>query len=467
MAMLEAMHPDHRAASAVSPRRLLVTICLGESLVQFGLTSVAAITPALTTALALGGQEASLLLTSYLLPLAGALLVAGRLGDLLGHRRVFGLGAALYAGAAVAAALAPGFAVLVGARAVQGLGAAMVSGNNLAIVARGVAEDERPRAIAIVAAVGLLAGITGSAVGSVAAMYFGWQWLFVFVAPLAIWTAKRALSLPATEPAKVDIDWIGAALLATVTTMLAVALNHPHTTQSETVMPLYHTYLPASAALVALLFVAHERRVKSPLLEWRHLRDRTFALAVGSNFALHVTMMSIFYLGPIIAVGALGGDALAGALIVIAGQVGMLIAALAVARAPQRFRRSWTRPAGGLVIATGLVGWAAAAALSNYALALGFALFAGLGAGAMVATTNNVIMGLLPAHAKGVASGMIETTRQFGHNFGVTIPTAILAFVGAGSIQHGAAASCLAMAGVMVLGAGLAALSHPTGSRWK
>src|SRR5215208_5518514 len=105
-------------------RGTLVTVAMGETLVQLGLAPITAVLPGLAEAVGVSAADGAWLLTVYILALAGTLLVAGRLGDLLGHRRIFGLGALVYAGATAAGGLAPGFGVLLATRVAQGVGAA-------------------------------------------------------------------------------------------------------------------------------------------------------------------------------------------------------------------------------------------------------------------------------------------------------------------------------------------------------
>jgi hypothetical protein len=114
----------------------------------------------------------------------------------------------------------------------------------------------------------------------------------------------------------------------------------------------------------------------------------------------------------------------------------------------------------------GLAIWALAGLQASYAGLLAAGLFAGFGSGVLLAVNNTIIMGALPGNARGVASGMLETTRHFGHAFGVTIPTAILALVATGTAPTAAAEAdglrlgffwgCLAMAALAGLGVALA-----------
>lgn len=444
----------------------VLTVMLGEMLIQIGLTPTTAVLPSLAAAVGVSALDGAWIVTVYILALAGTLLVSGRLGDLLGHRAMFGLGALVYAAACAGAALAPGFGTLLAARAVQGVGGAMISGNNLAILARAVPAERRARMFAVVATGSSLAGMVGALVGTLAITHGGWQLLFVGPLPLALWAAQRSRKLPGTDRTRADVDWAGAGLLVLTITLLAFALNHPHTTTSEVAMPVFHTWMPLAAIAAGTLFVVVERRVRAPLLDWSQLRNGMFGAAIGVNAVLHLTMMAGMFLGPVLTVQGLGMDAAAGGMLMVYVQASMLPTTFLGGWLYDRTRSPWIRSAAAGVVALGLAAWAVTGYLGSYlGLALAGAL-TGVGSGVLLAVNNTVIMGSLPTQVRGVASGMLETTRHFGHAFGVTIPTAILALVATSTVAGSAAESdalrdgffwaCLAMALLAAGGAGLA-----------
>jgi MFS family permease len=452
-------------AETTAVRGTLLTVAIGEMLVQLGLTPVTAVVPGLSAALGVDGAEGSWILTVYILALAGTLLVSGRLGDLLGHRRVFGVGAVVYALAALAAGFAPGLLPLLIARGAQGIGAAMISGNNLAILTRAVPTEHRGKAIALVASASSVAAVLGAGLGTLAVAEGVWPVLFLVTVPLALWAAVRAGRLPGVAGgASAPIDWAGAGLLVATITLLAVALNHPHTSASETVMPVFHLWLPSLALIAAGLFVGVERRARSPLLDWGQLRDRAFGAAVGVNLLLHLTMMASMFLGPVLVVRGLGLSTAVGGMLMVGVQVSNVGSTFLGGFLHDRTGSRWVRPVAAGIVALGLTGWAFAGQASSYAGLMVAGLLAGVGSGMLLATNNTVIMGILPSQSRGVASGLLETTRHFGHALGVTIPTAILAFWTAGAsagaelpaLKEGFFVACLAMAGLAAAGAALA-----------
>lgn len=463
-----AMPAPRARLRAEEMRGTLLTVGLGETLVQLALSPITAVVPALAAAQGLGATDGAWLLTVYILALAGTLLVAGSLGDLLGHRRLFGIGAGLYAAAALAAALAPGYAPLLAARAVQGVGAAMVSGNNLAILTRAVPPAHQGKAIAVVMSASALAAVVGSALGTAVVAAGAWPLLFLGTVPLALWAVVRARHLP-DGGARVrvgQVDWAGAALLVAATSLLAVALNHPHGGTSEALLPLFHLALPVLAAVAAGLLVVVERRARIPLLAWGQLRNRRFAAAVGINAILHLTMMAALFLGPLLAVRGLGLDIVAGGLLLVVVQASVTSTSLAAGWLYDRTHAAWLRTGACVALAVALGAWAAAGLAGSYAGLLAAALVAGGASGVLLAVNNTILMASLPAGSRGVASGMLETTRHFGHAFGVTIPTALLALVASTSgaddalaLRQGFALACALMAGVAALGAFLSAES--------
>lgn len=450
-------------------RETLLTVVLGELLVQLGLMPVVAVIPGLSTALGVGPAEGAWILTVFMLALAGTLLVCGRVGDLLGHRRVFGWGALVYTLGSLLAGLAGGLEMLLLARGLQGIGAAMVSGNNLAILSGAMPADHLGKAVAVIATAASLSAVIGAALGTAAIAFGGWPLLFWSTAPLGAWAAWRARRLPGLPDgrAPVSVDWAGAALLVGTLSLVAVALNHPHTTTSEAVMPLFHAGLPALAIVTAGAFVIVERWIRVPLMDWGQLRRGDFGAAIGLNTVLHLTMMASMFLGPVLVVQGLGRSTTAGGMLMVVVQTSVVATAFLGGWLYDRTRAWWLRPAALGILIAGFLGWAVSGVAGSYPAMIAIGFFTGVGSGVLLAVNNVVIMQSLPGEFRGVASGMLETTRQFGHAFGVTIPTAILALVlasGAGqsaaieaaALRWGFFWSCLGMAATAALALPLA-----------
>jgi MFS family permease len=447
-----------------SARQTVITVTLGETLIQLGLAPVTAVLPSMAAAVGVSPVDGAWILTAYILALAGMLLVSGRLGDLVGHATMFRAGAVVFTAATVAAGLVSSFELLILARAAQGVGGAMISGNNLAILTHAVEPTNRGKAIALVATVSALAAVIGSGLGTLAVSAGGWRWLFLALVPLAAWAAIRARQLPARERAQTHVDWWGAGLLALTITLLAVALNHPHTNTDDVFMPVYHWWLPILAVAAETAFYLVEQRVRVPLMDWSQLRQPVFASAIAVNAVLHMTMMGAMFLGPVLVVQGLGMDSTAGGMLMVFVQGSVVLTSLVGGWLYDRSGAPWIRPFAALVLGTGLAAWALAGFTHSYLNLVLAGVVAGLGSGALLAVNNVVIMSSLPGQFRGVASGMLETTRHFGHALGMTIPTAILAVATTSALGNDSRAlmdgfvwSCLVMAALAFGAAGLGA----------
>ena len=455
------------APRAVGACGTVATVILGEILVQLGLGPITVALPGLSSALGVDAATGSWVLTVFILALAGSLLVAGRLGDLVGHRSMLVGGAGLYALGVLTAGVGPSFQTLLLGRAIQGVGAAMISGNNLAILTRAVSSGERGRAMGLLVFCSSSAGLAGSGLAAVVVNVGDWRWLFLPLAPLALYVGVRARSLPAADPASrgAHIDWAGAGTLIVAITALALALNHPHGTSSETVMPVFHNVLPAVAIVAGAAFVAVERRARPPLMDWARLRTVPFAASIGVNWILHMVMMAAMFLAPLAIERGLGMGGLASSALYMTVMASVVTTTLLGGWLHDRTSWPHLRTAAAGIVGAGMLLWAVAALAESYVGLLVVALLTGSGNGVLLAVNNTVIMGTLPAEFRGAASGMLETTRHFGHALGVTIPTALLALMASTTsdpgeaVLYGFAWSCALMGALTLGGAGLAWLS--------
>jgi DHA2 family methylenomycin A resistance protein-like MFS transporter len=300
-----------------------------------------------------------------------------------------------------------------------------------------------------------------------------WQLIFFVSAPIALWATIRGRRLPdgRTSPAGAPVDWWGAALLVLATTFVAILLNHPHTPSIEPLMPFFHVGGAVLALVAVAAFLLVERRAAVPLLDWRWLRERVFAAAVGGNFLLHLTMMATMFLGPVMVVHGFGMSSTAGSMIMVTSQAAAMLTAFVGGSLYDRTGAVWIRPLSFAGVSASFLGWALAGLGESYVGVLGVGVLAGLCMGVLIAVNNTVIMGSLPGEARGVASGMLETTRHFGHALGVTIATAILALFVTGEGQGalpaaygaGFAWACVVMAVLSAVGAVLAWVPRANG----
>ncbi len=442
----------------------LRTVALGGFMVQMALSPVSAILPTIADSWAIDVNVASWMMTSYLLLLTGFLLTSGRLGDQFGHGRVYILGAAIYGGGALLAALSGDVTQLIAFRGLQGIGSALMLGNGLAILGRSYPLGQQGRVIGIATMASSAGGFAGIALASVFVQYLSWRWMFGILMPLgilAVWSGRgMEIERPVTPRARIDLP--GAILLFLTLTALSLSLSHLHGGAATFSAGWeYHGAMELLTITLAVLFLMVEGRARDPLLAIANLRHWAFSSAIGANAILHMTMMGTMFLLPFMLEKGLGMPTAYTATVLAASNGAAVLAGLVSGWLYDRTRSPLIAPLsmGGVASGLALLGLAGPR-LSPGAL-IGTAAYLGVGMGLFMTANNTTVMTALAPGLRGFSSGLLETTRQLGHSLAVPITTAVIP-VGTSVIGQPAFSpssylqafqtSCLLMTGFAVLG---------------
>jgi MFS family permease len=426
-------HGTQETAPALAhPRAALLVVGLAQALVVVDGIPVAVALPAIRADLGLTVAQVHWVVNGYVLALAGALLLAGRCGDLFGRRRLLVIGLCTLTAATMVAGLAPNGAMLVLARVVQGVGAAMALPAAMALIPALFAEPtRRDRAYAMTAVVSSLAWVVGALSGGIVTDLVGWRFVFIATAPfsvLALVLALRILPESRDESADHGVDVGGAVLITAGLTSLLYAITQVEAagvTGASFVLPLL-----LGAALLGLL-VLQEARVTHPLVPLSLFRVRQLwgaSLAVAANTAAY---------GGTIFIGTLYLQDVLGYSSTVTGMVFLPLAAGALA-GPWLARwlaRSGARMVGvtNLVIcAAGLAafGWFATmqgphpAALLVTLLVFGVAQYA-----AWLAVVGQATAGVDDGQY-GLASGVFKTSTHIGAAVAFAASSTIIDWVG-------------------------------------
>jgi EmrB/QacA subfamily drug resistance transporter len=402
--------------------------------------------------------------SGYILVFAALLLAGGRLADVVGNRRMFGIGLTVFTAASLFAGVSGDMAALVASRALQGLGAALLTPTALSIISAIYPDpDERTRAVGIWSAVGALALATGPLLGGLLSQDASWHWIFFLNIPVGLATlALGAWAIPVTDqrPARLDLPGVLTSTLALGGITYAL-IEGPQLgwTNAATVAG----FVIAAAAGTAFLRV--EQRAADPMVDLRIFGNRIFAGGVVAMMLWAFGLFGIYfytslYLQDILHFGAIE----AGAAFVPMALL-MATGAAVSDRVATRFgaQRSvgWAMGLMGAGIASVSLLGAHAPFIS---LMPGLAVI-GIGGGLTIPLTAT-ILGVMPADRAGVASGIFNATRELAGLLGVTIIGVILtarmhARVNAGASAPSAFLSgyrmALIIAGAMVAAGGLAA----------
>ena len=452
---------------------LALAVVLAGALVAPLDTAVNVAFPAITDAFGLDLPEIRWIVIVYVLTYGGLMLVGGRLGDLHGYRRVFGIGLGVVAASFAACALAPGYDHLLAARIGQGVGIALALGCGPALALSHFPESERTRVLGHYTSMLAFGGALGVLVGGLLVDAYGWQSVFWMRVPLAL-AALALLPLVPAAPAQSGdrtFDTAGAMLLAAWTGAFVLALA-----LADTARP----WLALLAVVAFVGFVVHESRTAEPILRPALFRDARFTILNLLNIAASLSAFSVPLLGPyyFARVGGLDALGIGSQLGVWAG--GTLAGAVLAERLGRRFGLERTGLFGiGLCVAglASVATWSAQTALAAAAAAL---FVPGFGMGVFQVAYADRVMATLPRRDRGVAGSLTMLTRMLGVAAGATLLTALLRDAESAALAAGLPAEeaflegfrfafrCAAVVLAVCLAAGLATagINRPRAAGW-
>jgi EmrB/QacA subfamily drug resistance transporter len=430
------MHPviatTHAAAAAnaqraPSVRWALAGLATSMLLSSLG-TSVANVgLPTLARAFGASFQAVQWIVLAYLLAVTTLIVGVGRLGDLVGRRRLLLAGIALFTTASLLCGLAPGLWLLIGARAVQGIGAAVMMALTMAFVAETVPKARIGRAMGLLGTMSAIGTALGPSLGGILLAGFGWRALFLVNLPLgavALLLAHRHLpgDAPERSAGRLRLDHVGTLLLAVTLGAYALAV-----TIGRGRFGALNVALLSAAAIGVWLFVRVEARAAAPLIRMTTLRDAVLGASLATSALVSTVMMATLVVGPFYLSRALGLDV---ALVGLVLSVGPLVAAMAGVPAGRLADRVGARRSTVVGLAA-MAGGAALLSVSSTASGIpGFvAPMVILTAGyALFQTANNAaVMTDVPADQRGVVAGMLGLSRNLGLVTGASVMGAVFA----------------------------------------
>lgn len=388
--------------------RALAVLCVGTLMIIIDQTIVSVALPAIRADLGFSAPGLAWVVNAYVIPFGGLLLLAGRLGDLLGRRRMFAVGMAVFTAASLWCGLAPTAELLVTARFVQGVGGALVSAVTLGmIVPLFPAAGDRARALGVFSFVQAAGGSLGSLLGGVITQSVSWSWIFYLNVPIGLLTLFLTTKLAEDRGTRGSADALGGAL-ATAGLMLAV-------------YAIVNEEWPAGVAAVALLvaFAVREATTATPLLPPRVFRA---VACVNAVLALLVAAMFGFLFFVVLYLRSLRYSALATglAMVPVAVAIGAVSLGLS-ARLITRFGERLVLTAGLVLVAAGLGMFAFGAE----GLILPAMVVLGIGFGAAMPALMALGMANATDADAGLVSGLFNTSQQVGGALGLSVLVAV------------------------------------------
>lgn len=459
-----AVRPDRGPSRAALPVLLAGTFI---ALLDFFIVNVAL--PDIGRDLHAGPSMIQFVVAGYGLALAAGLITAGRLGDLVGRRRMYVLGLALFTVASAACGFAPNAGFLVGARVVQGAAAALAMPQILAIINASYTGAARAKAFT---AYGMAIGfgaVFGQLIGGVLIKLdvagMGWRSIFLINVPIgvaAVLAAPRVIA-ESRAPQAARLDLIGAVLISAG----LVAIVLPLVEGQQQGWPAWTFACLAGSVPLLGAFTLYQRRLGArggaPLINLVLFRERAFSAGVLTNVASQMMMSSFFLVLALYLQEGRGLSPLASGLIFLPLGLGYFVASAQSGKVAARLGRQ-VLALGALVVSAGylllaLTAHSGHSGHSGTGWLIPGLVIAGIGMGFVVAPMPAIVLsGVRPDHA-GAASGVLATAQQAGGAIGVAVIGVIFYnALGGGSYPHAFALGLVAMAAIGVVVAGLVQL---------
>lgn len=407
-----------------APGRCLAITAGGTLVAMTAFTAPLSIVPAVAGDLGAGPVGTAWILSSMSLGLAVALLSAGAIGDVVGRRRVFVVGAVLTAVGSALSGVAPTTAVFVAGRVVQGLGSAALVACALALISAAFAPGPpRTRATAVWGAAMGAGPTVGPLLGSVSDALDSWRWsylvLTVLAAGIAV-TGQRWLDESRGDTAR-RIDVVGALLLGAGLGCLLAALTEGRQGWTQPLV----TVLAAAAVVALVATGVHLARSAEPLFPPSLFRRPAL---VGATLAAFVTGGAIIglmsFIGTVLERG-MARTAVAASAILLAWSLMSVLASLAARRLPAGLSGGARLAIGLAVSAAGFVPLALLTPASGLWALLPGLIASGAGTGLANATLGREAVAAVPSERAATGSGINNSARYVGAAFGVTIATVL------------------------------------------
>jgi EmrB/QacA subfamily drug resistance transporter len=403
----------------------LYVLCVGVLMIVLDVTVVNVALPSIQNDLGFAQASLAWVVNAYLIAFGGLLLLAGRLGDLIGRRRIFLIGLGVFTVASLVCGASQSQGMLVAARFVQGAGGAMTSAVVLGMIVTMFPEPrEQAKAIGVYGFVASAGGSIGLLAGGILTESINWHWIFFVNIPIGIVTAILAMRLIERDDGigfRQGADIPGAALI-TGALMLAVY---------TIVKPAAEDGWGSTAALgfgalaLALLaaFIAREATARTPLIPLRIFRSRNVSGANAVQALLVAGMFGLFFLGSLYLEQVLGYEPLEIGLAFLPATVVMGVLSLRYSELLiTRFGARTVLMPGMALVAAGLILFAQAPVDGDYVTdVFPVMLLLGLGIGISFPALMTLAMSGATPEDAGLASGLVNTTAQVGGALGLAI----------------------------------------------
>jgi EmrB/QacA subfamily drug resistance transporter len=404
---------------------LLAAVGLSSLMVASQTSALNAILPFVARSFGVDLPTVQWVVLAYLIVSSGLLLAFGRLGDMIGQRRLFLIGFAIFIGGSLLSWLAPSLEWLVVTRIIQAVGGGMITSSSSPLITKTLPQSHRGRSLSAQIVMVYFGLAAGPGMGGVLADTLGWRWVFLVNVPLGLLAAAVTLAaVPKDETiiAKQPFDWAGALTFMVALTSLFFLMGSGKGRQ----------WLPGGDAILfvvllfsAVAFVALELRRLEPMLDLKLFKSRFFSAATASAMINYIGYGTLAFMVPFYLVDGIGYGATSAGVLIMAMPVAMMIVAPVSGWLSDKVGPRIPASLGMVLLAGGIFMVSRLGATPSQTEIVARLMLAGAGLGLFSSANNSAIMGAVPLRRQGVANGVVSTARQLGMMLGVAATTGI------------------------------------------
>jgi EmrB/QacA subfamily drug resistance transporter len=407
-------------------RWTLAVVCAATAMLMLDIAVVNTALSAIAADLDTGLSGLQWVVDAYTLALAATVITAGSLADRFGHRRLFGIGLAVFTATSLLCAAAQSITMLNASRAAQGVGGAIMFAVSLAVLSNAFPRiQERVKALAAYGATMGGSFAVGPLVGGALTSGLDWRWIFLINLPLGVmclWIVRTFVA-ESMDPRAPRVDVPGLVTLTGGLFLLVFALLRGNE-EGWASAPILASFAGAAALLCA--FVAVEARVAQPMLPLRFFRNPSFVGAQVAAFGISASLFAMWLYMTLYLQQILGLSAIEAGLVYLPGTILNFLVAGATASVGQRVSPRVLVSAGLALIGAGQALLTIVAVDSSWWLFLPGLLVALLGTGMFNPAVSQVALSSAPAEQSGLAAGVNDMFRQAGIAIGVAALGALI-----------------------------------------
>jgi EmrB/QacA subfamily drug resistance transporter len=369
-----------------------------------------------------GAQDFSWVMTAYLVPMAAATPIWGKLGDLFGRRPAYLSAIAVFLLGSALAGMSQEMWQLIAFRVVQGLGGGGLMVGALALIAELVPPRQSARLMGLFGVIMPVALIAGPLLGGVFTEQLSWRWAFYINLPVGAVAALLIVTTIRLEPRRITarIDAVGALLLTVVLVALSLLASWAGTRHTWTSGPILG--LAATALLALAAFLRVERRAAEPIVPLRLFADRSFTLAQILRLTAGAAMMVFAAFLPLYMQSAKGVSPTASGLLILPAMLGMVAVSVGSGQVISRTGRyRGLAILGGAVLTVGMLTLLVLEPDTNLALASALTLLGGAGVGLIMQSTTIITINSASPRDMGAASGSVALWHTMGASLGAAV----------------------------------------------